>query len=184
MNIRYTISTVFFAILCNFHASAQVSQATRNMQKMMWLIMQEAPGDFAKIIGNEVSKNDKGTFYTAELSRMIKTPEEMKKALVDNFFGAMLTTDDNIVKTGNSTIYLAKYANESELSVTEMVRDALLGMPEYLAMGADVAKVEEVKMGDPTVQQKWVLMIKGVNIAGYTLYPKDGKGMLIIGIKK
>lgn len=166
------------------NASAQIDSATVKMQSMMWRLIQLAPSDFTSITGKEVLKNEQATFYEVNLTAIVTNKEEMKKALATSFFGAMLTSNDKIVKTNGSTLYMARYKNDdAEFSIIDIVKNAFAGMTVYLGMNDGTAKVEEQKTQNPD-EKKLVLIINGVSVAGYNYVEKESKGTLIIGIKK
>ncbi len=176
------IVTLILALLsiCSMPASAQTDSATFKMQTMMLKIIQQAPNDFKTLKGAEVSRNDKAVFYAADLTKTITDANEMRQALASNLFGAMLTAEDNIIETGGSTIYLARYDDAVVLDVLEK---AFLDMPKFL--GADYqAAVEELKLPTAVTTHSYVLTIKGINIAKLDYDGPNGKGMVIIGIKK
>jgi hypothetical protein len=159
--------------------------ATTKMQQMMWKIIQQAPDDFKRMKGNEVSRSNNKVFYTANLAGTITDMEEMKAALASDLFGAMLTTEDNIVETGGSTIYVARYKDDSsEFSLAAIVKDAFIGLPAFLKLGAGVAEIKEEPTAADAKQKTYMLVINNVNIAAYNYDENEGKGVLVIGIEK
>jgi hypothetical protein len=111
--------------------------------------------------------------------------EEMKAALASDLFGAMLTTEDNIVETGGSTIYVARYKDDSpEFSLPGIVKDAFIGLPAFLKLVNAVAEIKEEPTAADAKQKKYMLVINNVNIAAYNYDENEGKGVLVIGIEK
>ncbi len=180
MKIKYALYTCcLLSIFCFFQASAQTESATVKMQKMMRNIIQQVPDEFKKLKGSEVSRNEKAIIYKVDLTKTITDPKEMKTALATDFFGSMLTSEDYIAETGGSTIYLARYA---DVDILELMGKAFIDLPNFLAMGTD-AKVDELK-SDIIGTHIYILTIKGVSIGRLDYDGLNGKGQLIIGIKK
>lgn len=183
---------ITFALLLSFCSAVSFAQMTAKqptsdahtlaMQKMMWKLVQLAPLDFKSIKGAEANRNSQAVFYKADLTKTVTDPKEMKEALASNFFGAMLTTQDYIVETGGSTLYMAQYKDDGEVSICDMVTKAFIGLPAYIDMG-DIMKVEEMSNPNPDVKT-YQLTTSGISTAKWDYSEKQGKGQLIIGLKK
>jgi hypothetical protein len=107
----------------------------------------------------------------------------MKEALATDFFGAMLTSDDHIVVTPEGTIFLARYTDDAEFSVTDMVTRAFTGMPAYIGAADTNAKTEKIP-GPTTDQSVYMLTYNNIVVGKLNCNTKLGTATLIIGIKK
>jgi hypothetical protein len=151
------------------------------MQRMLIKLIAAAPGNFANIKGTQESQQGTAVFYKANLTATVTDAVEMKEALATDFFGAMLTADDHIIVSPEGTIYLARYTDDAEFSITDMVTQAFTAMPAFVG-NAD-AKID--KLPGPTADQTiYLLTINNTIVGKLNCNSKAGTSALIIGIKK
>lgn len=151
------------------------------MQRMMLKLITAAPGNFTNIKGTLEAPQGNAIFYKANLTATVTDAVEMKEALATNFFGAMQTSDDHIVVTPEGAIYLAKYTDDAEFSITGMITQAFTSMPTY--MNTANAKIE--KIPGPTADQTvYILTLNNTPVGKLNCDSKAGTAALIIGIKK
>ena len=155
----------------------------RAMQSMMYKLLQASSQNFSLIKGREVSRRNNSVFYTANLVNLVTDSSEMRKALATDFFGAMQTTEDNIVETPEGTIYLARYKDDEEFSITTMVTNAFTGMPRFLGI-KDLSKGIEKLQGRTADETIYILQFNNQPSARLTVDTKNGTATLIIGQRK
>jgi hypothetical protein len=176
MKTKHLTIVLFLMICCS---NLQAQSAVEKMQTLMKKIMEQAPDNFKNVKGAEVGRNDRMVAYKADLTKTITDPVEMKKALANNLFGAMLTTEDNIVDAGGSTIYLVRYSDPDLVAVAAK---AFTDLPTFLGKSYD-AKIEELKTDALTVHN-YVITVKGVAIARLDYDGLAHTCQIIIGIKR
>ena len=153
------------------------------MQRMMMKLITAAPGNFTNIKGTEESKQGNAVFYKANLTATVTDAAEMKEAIATDFFGAMQTADDHIVVTPEGTVYLARYTDDAEFSITEMVTQAFSSLPAYAGKTDSNSKVE--KIPGPTADETvYMLTLNNTVVGRLNCNTKAGTAALIIGIKK
>jgi len=174
-------------LLLTFTCKAQTNSTPDKhvvaMQRMMMKLINAAAGNFANIKGTEESKQGNAVFYKANLSATVTDAGEMKEALATDFFGAMLTTDDHIVVTPEGTVYLARYTDDAEFSITAMVTEAFSSMPAYAGKKDGNSKVEKIP-GATADEAKYMLTLNNTVVGRLTCNTKAGTAALVIGIKK
>jgi hypothetical protein len=153
------------------------------MQRMMMKLITAAAGNFANIKGTEESKQGNAVFYKANLTATVTDAAEMKEALATDFFGAMQTADDHIVVTPEGTIYLARYTDDAEFSITEMVTQAFTSLPAYAGKADANSKVEKIQ-GATIDEAVYMLTVDNSVVGKLNCNTKAGTAALIIGIKK
>ena len=153
------------------------------MELMMSKLIMAAPGNFANVIGAKETVQGNAVFYKANLVATVTDAAEMKTALATDFFGAMQTVDDHIVVTPEATIYLARYTDDAEFSITHMVTEAFVALPANFNKPGTAAKVEKTsaEIADETT---YVLTINNIPVGRLTCNIKAGTAALIIGVKK
>jgi len=153
------------------------------MQHMMMKLIMAAPGNFANIKGAQESQQGNAVFYKANLAATVSDPAEMKEALANDFFGAMQTADDHIVVTPEGTIYLARYIDDAEFSITGMVIQAFTTLPANAGKAGADTKLEKIP-GSITEQFVYIFIINSSIVAKLNCDTKAGTAALIIGVKK
>ena len=152
------------------------------MQRMMMKLVSAAPGNFASIKGTPENQQGSTVFYKANLTATVTDAAEMKEALATDFFGAMQTADDHIVVTPEGTIYLARYTDDAEFSISAMVTTAFTTLPAYIGKAAN-AKVDKVP-GPTADQAVYIFTVNNITAGRLTCDSKAGTAALIIGVKK
>jgi len=183
MHKKMLLSAILFVSAQSFAQTTTPDKHVVAMQRMMLKLITAAPTNFAAIKGTEESKNGNTVFYTANLVNTVTDPAEMKEALATDFFGAMLTTDDHIVVAPAGTIFLARYVDDGEVSMTDMVTTAFTGMPAYIGKADATAKTEKIA-GATADEATYILTYKNSFVAKLSCNTKLGTAMLIIGIQK
>ena len=151
------------------------------MQRMLMKLIAAAPGNFANIKGAQESQQGNAVFYKANLTATVTDAAEMKEVLATDFFGAMQTADDHIVVRPEGTIYLARYADDAEFSITDMVTQVFTSMPDYI--GKANAKIE--KVAGPTANQSiYILTYNNTVVGTLNCDSKAATSAIIIGIRK
>ena len=153
------------------------------MELMMSKLIMAAPDNFANIIGAKETVQGSTVFYKANLVATVTDAAEMKTALATDFFGAMQTADDHIVVTPEATIYLARYTDDAEFSITNMVTEAFIALPAVFNKPGTNAKVEKIA-GEIVDETVYFLTINNMPVGKLTCNTKAGSAALIIGVKK
>ena len=153
------------------------------MQRMMTKLIMAAPGNFTNIKGTQEPQQGNAVFYKANLVATVTDAAEMKEALATDFFGAMQTADDHIVVTPEGTIYLARYTDDAEFSITDMVTEALMTLPATVNKPGTDAKVEKIP-GPTADEAAYILTINNMSVGRLNCDSKAGTATLIIGVKK
>ena len=153
------------------------------MELMMSKLIMAAPGNFANIKGAKATVQGNAVFYKANLVATVTDAAEMKTALATDLFGAMQTVDDHIVVTPDATFYLARYTDDDEFSITNMVTEAFAALSANFNKPGTDAKVEKIA-GETADETGYVLAINNIPVGKLTCNTKAGTAALIIGLKK
>jgi hypothetical protein len=171
-------------LLCSYTNAQNTGTQDKSllaMQRMMLKLITAAPGNFSAVKGTQEYQRGTAVFYTANLTATITDAKEMKEALATDFFGAMLTADDHIVVSPEGTIFLARYTDDAEFSITGLVTKAFTGMPAYIG---DVNVKTEKIAGATADENMYILTYNNTAIGKLDCNTKLGTALLIIGIKK
>ena len=153
------------------------------MQRMMMKLITAASNNFSNIKGTQQRQQGNAVFYKANLTATVTDAAEMKEALATDFFGAMQTADDHIVVTSEGTIYLARYTDDAEFSITEMVTQAFTLLPAYAGKADASSKVEKIP-GPTNDETVYMLTLNSTVVGKLNCNTKAGTAALIIGVKK
>jgi len=170
-------------LLLTVNISAQTSsnpdKHVTAMQRMLLKLINASSNNFVTIKGSQENQQGSAIFFKVNLTSIVTDAAEMKEALATDFFGAMLTNDDHIVVTPSGTLYLARYVDDAEFPISDIITQAFMGMPSFL--GNSTAKIENIS-GQTSDQSTYILTYNNIAVGKLDCNKKSGKSAIIIGL--